>query len=254
MGSYAMTTELTWPDGRRAAISLTYDDALPEHFGTVAPLLERHGMRGTFYTDIRQPFMMHHDAWRAVAAAGHELGNHTLFHPCRFSADKPLDWLDPSYNLCRYSPRRWRDEMRVANFVLQLTDGRTQRTFGNTCCDITIGEGESETSLDSLIAEQFVAARGKYNQRIITRDNLDLMQLGHWGADGCTFATLRERTEQTLDAGGWIIMMTHGVGAENHRLHIDADEHARWIEWLGTQRDLLWVAPVVEIALHLRTP
>ncbi len=247
-----MSDAFTWPDGRRAAVSLTYDDAMPEHFGKVAPQLQRHGVRGTFYTPISASFMQSHDAWRKVAAAGHELGNHTIFHPCRSTPERPMNWLDPGYNLCDYTPRRWREEVRVANFVLQMTDGRAQRTFGNTCCHITIGRGEGETSLDPLIAEQFVAARGEHNERIITRSNLNLLQLGHWSADASTFETLRGRIERAVEVGGWIIFMTHGVGPEHHRLHIDADEHARWIEWLGAQRDRLWVAPAVDVALHVR--
>lgn len=41
-----------WPEGKRGAVSLTYDDALPVHYERVAPLLEDHGLRATFYTNV----------------------------------------------------------------------------------------------------------------------------------------------------------------------------------------------------------
>lgn len=72
-----------WPQGRKGAVSITYDDALPCHHQLVAPAWEAVGLRATFYTPIRSTLMEEVEAWRAVATKGHELGNHSLFHPCR---------------------------------------------------------------------------------------------------------------------------------------------------------------------------
>jgi len=77
----AETDDNLWPDATQCAVSLSYDDSVPVHHREVAPLLEKHGLRGTFYLSaltIENP-----EAWKIVAAAGHELGNHSLFHPCR---------------------------------------------------------------------------------------------------------------------------------------------------------------------------
>ncbi|MGB1892738.1 MAG: polysaccharide deacetylase family protein, partial [Candidatus Latescibacterota bacterium] len=73
-------TALDWPEGKRGAVSLTYDDALPVHYEHVAPLLEEHGLRATFYTNVLS-LGANPEAWRQVAAQGHELGNHSIFHP-----------------------------------------------------------------------------------------------------------------------------------------------------------------------------
>ena len=61
-----------WPKGRQGAVSLTC------HHQLVAPAWEAVGLRATFYTPIRSTFMQETEAWRAVAAKGHELGNHSL--------------------------------------------------------------------------------------------------------------------------------------------------------------------------------
>lgn len=46
----AFKTEiLKWPDGKKAAISLTYDDGTYNQFHVALPIMEELGMRGTFY-------------------------------------------------------------------------------------------------------------------------------------------------------------------------------------------------------------
>lgn len=67
------------PRGRRS-IALTFDDGPSESTPRVLELLGRYGARATFFqcgSNVeRLPAIA-----RAVAAAGHELGNHTFSHP-----------------------------------------------------------------------------------------------------------------------------------------------------------------------------
>src|SRR5689334_12514889 len=70
-----------WP-GKKCAVVLTYDDALNTHLDHVIPLLDSFGLKGTFYLTAYAPACKRIDDWRKAAAEGHELGNHTLFHPC----------------------------------------------------------------------------------------------------------------------------------------------------------------------------
>ncbi|KQS60327.1 hypothetical protein ASG36_05075 [Geodermatophilus sp. Leaf369] len=74
-------------------VGLTFDDGYRDFSDVVLPLLQRHGVTATVYvvaggigrpkpwgTDPRWP-LMDADQIRAVAAAGHEVGSHTLTHP-----------------------------------------------------------------------------------------------------------------------------------------------------------------------------
>ena len=45
----AMQAQISWPDGKKAAIVLTYDDGLKSQRDIVMPQLEAKNFRGTFF-------------------------------------------------------------------------------------------------------------------------------------------------------------------------------------------------------------
>lgn len=147
---------MTFPASKRAALSFTYDDATSDHLDVVAPALEQHGFRGTFYTPVHQGFIQRWDDWAALSARGHELGNHTLFHPCRREVT-PSDWIRDYMNLKQYDAERWCAEADLANALLDKAEGRTGRTFGNTCHHHILGSEENPTPIEDLIHPRFIA-------------------------------------------------------------------------------------------------
>jgi hypothetical protein len=241
-----------WPASIEAAVSLTYDDGLPIHHALVAPTLEQHGMRGTFYAPVLSDIRTHPETWQRLAAAGHELGNHTVFHPCRRDPAEQYAWLDPAYDLQRYTPQRLRSELEVANFVLWLLDGRTDRTLGTTCCHTTIGQGAHEQPIAPIIPDLFVAARGAITRHpVVPGPDLDLLDLGCVSGDGRSLSELQALVAEAREQRGWLVLMMHGVGADSHDLHVDHAVHQRFIAWLAGQPSV-WVAPVREIATYVR--
>jgi hypothetical protein len=241
---------VTWPDGATCAVSLSYDDSIPIHHLRVAPLLDQHRLRATFYLSVKS--IDDPKAWKAVAAAGHEIGNHSLFHPCRREATPGFAWLPEWYNLMDYTPGRLRDELAVANLVFDLLDGGKPRTYGNNCTNLTIGRGDKEQPMDAILAELFVAARGEITNRPVDPAEPEFTRLGHYSGDAKTFTQIRTEIEQARAGGTWIIYMIHGVGEGTHPLFIADDEHRQLIEWLDRERASIWTAPVVEVALHLK--
>src|SRR5262245_48664222 len=84
----------SWPDGRSAAIALTYDDALTSQLDVAIPQLDAAGLKGTFFLTAGNMSQQDIARWRAAAAEGHELGNHTIFHPCERGSGT---WQLPQY-------------------------------------------------------------------------------------------------------------------------------------------------------------
>src|SRR5436309_1641855 len=76
-------------NNKRAIICLTYDDGLESQLTTAVSQLDSAGLKGTFFLNCIQgssnkvgqasPGLI---GWRNAALKGHELANHTMFHPC----------------------------------------------------------------------------------------------------------------------------------------------------------------------------
>src|SRR5947208_11251312 len=78
-----MTTASPWPDGCEGAVSLTFDDGMTSQLQVAIPMLDEHGLTGSFYLNPRgDNWQERLQPWRDVARAGHEIGNHTMAHPC----------------------------------------------------------------------------------------------------------------------------------------------------------------------------
>jgi peptidoglycan/xylan/chitin deacetylase (PgdA/CDA1 family) len=126
----------TWPDGQKMAISLSYDDALDSQLDNAIPSLNKHGLAASFYLTLASSTVRHRlEEWRAAAMNGHELGNHTIFHPC--SAALPdRGWVPSYYNIDDYVIQEIVDEVTVANSFLHAIDGRSERTLTAPCGEL----------------------------------------------------------------------------------------------------------------------
>ena len=77
-----------WPKGRKAALSLRFDDSHPSHLDKVIPLLREYGFKGTFMVNpgpkepgSRQTYTFEtRQAEWAAAATDMELANHSAHH------------------------------------------------------------------------------------------------------------------------------------------------------------------------------
>ena len=81
--SFAAHRIATWPDNRKGAVSLGFDDGCPSHLSVAVPSLNARGFKGSFFLitgDGSNPNYPDWDAWRAVAAQGHEIASHTMTH------------------------------------------------------------------------------------------------------------------------------------------------------------------------------
>lgn len=247
-----MSRPFAWPEPFQGAVSLTYDDGLPIHYTVVAPLLRRHGLLATFYPMIQSDLRLHPERWRELAAAGHELGNHTVFHPCRQADADPYAWLDARYDLKKYTLAHLRSELEVANLVLHLLDGEAYRSYGHTCCNTTIGSGALEETLEPVLADLFLAARGALTNQIAQpAQGLDLLNIGCISGDGRSLEDLVRLAEQTRESGGWAVLMMHGIGAGTHDLYLEAEVHEQFIDWLAHQ-ETVWTAPLRTIAGYIK--
>ena len=67
-----------------------------------------------------------------------------------------------------------------------------------------------------------------------------------------TFLDLRGSIEGALDLGGWIIFMFHGVGEGTHELFIEADEHAKLLDYVAENSGRILASSMIKVASYLK--
>src|SRR5579871_5110270 len=119
--------EFQWPAGTRAAVSLTFDDARPSQLDRGLPILDAHGVKATFYVTPAN-VERRVDAWAQAAGEGHEIGNHTLSHPCSGN----FFWARANA-LEDYTLNRMDADLAAANARVEELLGITPQTFAYPC-------------------------------------------------------------------------------------------------------------------------
>src|SRR5690554_4371558 len=79
-------TDFNWPEGKRMAVSLTFDDGRFSQVDYCIPILDKYNVKGTFYLSVVQ-MMERMSGWKDAIGNGHDIGNHTLTHPCTGNFD-----------------------------------------------------------------------------------------------------------------------------------------------------------------------
>lgn len=235
-----------WPNQKKCAVCLTYDDALLSHIQYALPQLDRYGLKGTFYltgsSDVLNQYL---ELWRKAAADGHELGNHTITHPCN-GKSKGREWVTPEQELDDFSLNRFLGEVKVMNTLLKAIDGKDQRSFAYTCGDMVV-DGED---LAPALAPYVLGARTT-DEAYLAPGNIDVYQLPCFSCNDKTADQMIAVIEKARQTGSLVVFLFHGVGGDY--LTTDAAEHEKLLQYLSQHTDELWVAPVVDVVSYLRT-
>ena len=239
------TEPYAWPDGRKAAVSLAYDDAAPSQLDHAIPALDRHGLKGSFYLTLASDTLRTRQSeWVAAARNGHELGNHTLFHQC--SASLPnRGWVEPHRNLDTTTVAQMVDQVRLANVMLTALDGRTERTMTVPCGDTQASDG----NYVDAVASDFVAIKLGPGGVI---DDMAAINLAAVPVDvpaGVTGEQLIARVEQAARQGTMVSFTFHGIGGDH--LAVSSEAHGQLLRHLAAHPDVYWVAPFIDIMKYV---
>lgn len=233
-------------NGKACAVVLTYDDALDGHLDRVIPALNKYNFKGTFYLIASASAVSNRlPEWRAAAANGHELGNHTLYHPCD-GALPGRGFVKPATNLANYTVARAVSEIRVSNTLLKAIDGKTERTFAYPCGDKTI----HDTIFYNQVKNEFVAARGTTPGYPKIKD-IDLDDVNAFSANGATAETMIAQVEEAERQGSVVVFLFHGVGG-GHALNTDETEHNKLLAYLKKREKDVWVVPMLEAGRYIK--
>jgi len=232
-------------NGKQCAVALTYDDAIDVDLDNAIPALDSLGLKGTFYLIGSSPAIARRiPEWRKAAANGHELGNHTSFHPCNGQLPG-RSFVRPDNELARYTLSRMTAETRFTNTLLQSIDGKTERTFAFPCGDKKIGD----TPYYDAVKMDFVAARG-VRGGMQTASEVDLSDIECYMINGQNADYMIDLVKKARQTHTLLVFLFHGVGG-GHNINVDLREHSKLLHYLKEQEKEIWIAPMVDIAKYI---
>lgn len=234
-------------NGKKAAVVITYDDALDVHLDNAIPILDSAGFKATFYLTAAAPGCKNRlNDWKKAAAHGHELGNHTLFHPC--DASKPgRSWVTPLNDLHKYTTQQITRESEMTNIFLESLDGKKERTFAYTCGDTETADG----SFIDAIKGQFVALRG-VRSVLSKMETVDLNNVDCYPVDLSNQDQLITWAEQAKKENAMLVILFHGVGG-GHNINVDLKKHHEFVRYLKKNEKDFWVTTMVDAAQYIRS-
>lgn len=235
-----------WPAGIRAVVSLSFDDARRSQTTNGLPILDAHGIKATFYVSVK-PMEQYVQAWRKAVETGHEIGNHTLTHPCTgnfaWSRQNALE----DYTLERMEE----DEILAANAAIQKALGVTPVTFAYPCGQAYVGRGENVRSYVPLIARHFLAGRGYQGETANAPRCCDLAQALAIGSDGATFEQLKPWVDGAAERGEWLILAGHDIGEGGRQVTL-ASELEKLCRYVKDPANGIWVDTVAAVGKYVK--
>jgi peptidoglycan/xylan/chitin deacetylase (PgdA/CDA1 family) len=238
-------TSPSW-NGKKCAVVLTYDDALNVHLTNAVPVLDSLGLKATFYiSDYFGGLGKQVKGWKAAAAKGHELGNHSMFHPC--AGNLPgRSWVPPDYDLSKYTMRRLTDEIRAMNTLLQAIDGKTKRTFAFPCSDTKL----NDTAYIDALKNDFPSARAVRSEMPLLKD-IDLYDIGCYMVNGQTGDELIALVKEAMEKKRLIVFLFHGVGGE-HSLNVSLEAHRQLLKFIRKNQSSIWVPTMLQLTEYVK--
>jgi peptidoglycan/xylan/chitin deacetylase (PgdA/CDA1 family) len=238
-------TRFPWPEGKRVAVSLSFDDARESQAVNGFDLFARHCAKVTFYVNPRS-MEKHIEKWKRAAAQGHEIGSHSDTHPC--SGNFPFARKNA---LEEYTLAKLEADLNTADRDIQRLLGLKATTFAYPCGSKFVGRGVNTQSYVPVIAKRFRAGRGFRDEAANDPAYVDLAQTLGVDSDGMTFEQMKDAVLKAAQQGGWLVFAGHNIGNPGNQ----TTEIAVLEEFLRYARDPangIWLDTVDAIASYIQ--
>ncbi len=234
-----------WPDGKQVALSLSFDDARLSQVDTGTELFNKYGAKSTFYVvpDNMKPRL---DGWKQAVKSGHEIGNHTLYHPCTAN----FSWAR-GHSLEDYTLADMRSELNRTNQQIEEMLGVKAVSYAYTCGHTFVGRGLDTKSYVPLISEMFESGRGWLDEGANAPGYLDMAQLLGIEMDGKDFNQIKPLLEDARKNNNWVVLAGHEIGTDGTQT-TRTTMLEELIEYAQNPENNIWLATVGEIASYVK--
>jgi peptidoglycan/xylan/chitin deacetylase (PgdA/CDA1 family) len=233
-----------WPNGKTAAVSLTFDDGRMSQVENGTALLDQYDVKATFFV-VPSYVEKSLAGWKKAVSAGHEIGNHTLNHPCSgnflWSRNKALE---------EYTLDDMRNEMITGNKRIEELLHVKAQVFAYPCGQKFVGRGRDTKSYVPLVAELFTLGRGWLDEAPNDPAYCDFSKLLGIEIDGKNFDEILPLLEDAKKNGSWLIFGGHEMaesGSQTTRLSM----LKKLIEYAKDPANGIWIAPAGTVAKYI---
>lgn len=239
------TRSFRWPNAKRMALSLSFDDGRLSQVDTGLALLRKHGVKATFFLQGNQ-IEKRLDGWRNAVAEGHEIGNHSMTHPCtgnyEFSRHNALE---------DYSLPTIEKQLKSANAQISRLLGINPKTFAYPCGQKFVGRGRNTKSYVPLIAKHFLVGRGYLDEAANDPEFCDLAQALGTPLDDMDFEQMLKLIEQAARQGRWVIFVGHEIGERGYQV-TDTKALEALCDYANNPTNGIWLGTVGEIGAYVQ--
>lgn len=244
-GTVQKQSDFQWPEGKKMAISLTYDDARLSQPDLGIPLLDKYEVKATFYVSPDN-MIQRVEAWKKAISNGHDIGNHSLLHPCtgnfEWSRHKALE---------NYTLMSMNAELDSANKVINDALGITPVSFAFPCGQKFVGRGELTRSYIPVIAAKFESGRGWLDEGPNDPTFCDLSQLTGMELDGKSFDQVKALIDSAREKGQWLVLAGHEMNEGGFQTSILSTIEAI-CKYATDPSNGIWIDDVHAIASYIK--
>jgi len=178
-----------WPEGKKMGLSLTFDDARLSQPDKGIPLLDKYGVKATFYISPND-IVKRLDAWKKAVGNGHDIGNHSLVHPCTGN----FDW-SRGRALEDYTLHSMKIELDSASNLIKKLLGIYPVSYAFPCGQTFVGKGVNLRSYIPVVASMFESGRLWLSEGPNDPSFCDMAQLTGMELDGKSFEQIKSLIE-----------------------------------------------------------
>jgi peptidoglycan-N-acetylglucosamine deacetylase len=237
--------KFAWPKGKQMALSLSFDDARLSQPDKGIPVLDKYGVKATFYL-IPSAMEQRLDGWKKAVASGHDIGNHSLSHPCTGNFDWSRDNALENYTLQGMAL-----QLDSANKILKKELGIQAVSFAFPCGQTFVGNGKNTKSYVPVVSSMFETARLWLSEGPNDPSFCDMAQLTGVELDGKSFDEAKKIIESAKSKGQWLIFAGHEMndsGTQTSRLAtIEAI-----CKYASDSANGIWITTVHNIASYVK--
>jgi peptidoglycan/xylan/chitin deacetylase (PgdA/CDA1 family) len=250
--STVIADDFVWPEGTQAAVSLTFDDGTESQVDVGIPLLNQYGVRATFYVVPKRVKQRLGD-WQAAVISGHEIGNHSMTHPCRCTYSNAARTLE------NYTLERMAEELDTSNLAIEMMLGVSPVSFAYPCGHNYVGRGKNAQSYVPIAAERFQTCRSWLDEFDNDPVYCDLTNLMSRSFDCLDFEQVKALIDSAKENGYWLILAGHNIGDEGDSDYfgyrsnqvVYTEMLKSLCEYANNPENGIWVAPVAEVASYI---